>query len=429
MTEIVKQSKLLEVNLTRFLKEISALNSTLPMQMIMIRARKKVNLDRLKEISIDFREEEIEGELHYKYKINLEKYDEHQKIDSELEMADIAFKIIPRNFVVSMISQYDAFLGELIRIIFYNNDNLIRNSEKEVKIEDLFTYQSIDEIKLKIIDKEVDSILRDEHCEQLYTIEKRISKLLGKEFKLTSKFPTLPKFIELTQRRNLFVHTNGMVTPQYLLNKTKFKFESEGQEINDELGANPKYCKNAFKILYEVAVKLTHVLWRNLYASELEESDDSINVIIYDLLKKGENDLAIIVSEFATTPSWKHTNEKIRKYILINKLIALNKKGESDKVKQIIDSEDWSVGEEFGLARLILLKKYDKAKVKLIEIGPNSKIFTQDAYKYFVLFDEFRSTEQFKEAYEEVFKEQFLIENETTEETQNKLKNGDSEEE
>lgn len=428
MTEIVKQSKLLEVNLETFLKEISALDSTLPMQMMMIRARKGVNIEKLKKISIDFKEEKVEGETHYKYKINLDKYDEHQKIDSEIEQADIAYKIIPRNFVVSLVSQYDAFLGELIRIIFSNNDNLIRNSEKEIKIEDLFTYNTIDEIKLKIIDKEVDSILRDEHCEQLFTIEKKISKLLNKEFKLTSKFPTLPKFIELTQRRNLFVHTNGMVTPQYLLNKTKFQFDSEGEEINDELGASIKYCRNAFRILYEVAVKLTHVLWRNLYTEELEESDDSINEIIYNLLNKGQNGLAINISEFATSNSWKHTNQKIRKYILINKLIALNKIGETDEVINIIENEDWSIGEEFGLAKLILLKNYDESKKMMIDIGPNSKIFNQDAYKSFVLFDDFRSTQQFKEAYEEVFKEQFLVENEATENTTNESEKTDEEE-
>jgi hypothetical protein len=69
---------------------------------------------------------------------------------------------------------------------------------------------SIEEAKLQLVDKEVEVVLRASHTEQFEWFEKNLS------VKLRSGLEIWPTFIELTERRNLFAHGDGVVTQQYL---------------------------------------------------------------------------------------------------------------------------------------------------------------------------------------------------------------------
>lgn len=71
------------------------------------------------------------------------------------------------------------------------------------------------------------------------------------------------KFIEITERRNLFVHCDGIVSKQYLevCNKHGFDF-SKPLSVGEKLDVVPDYFESAYECLFEVGVKLGHVLWR-----------------------------------------------------------------------------------------------------------------------------------------------------------------------
>ena len=51
-----------------------------------------------------------------------------------LSSAELAIHKVPESFIVTLISQYDAFLGNLLRILFMNNPELINASEKISKM-------------------------------------------------------------------------------------------------------------------------------------------------------------------------------------------------------------------------------------------------------------------------------------------------------
>ena len=62
----------------------------------------------------------------------------------------------------------------------------------------------------KIFAKEVESILRSSHSDQFLWMERVFS------IPLTKGLESWPSFIELTERRNLFVHCDGVVSDQYI---------------------------------------------------------------------------------------------------------------------------------------------------------------------------------------------------------------------
>ena len=412
-------SDLFQINIDRFLDEISALSDTLPMEEILLSIKHQQLVERLEKISVSKEDIDEEGRKFIRYKANIDNLEEFEKLHKHIKRTDIAKKILPRNFIVSIVSQYDAFLGDLLRALYIINPNIIRSSEKELTIEHLFQFDSIDDLKDHIVDKEVESLLREEHFEQLKVLERRITKVSGNDFTLTKDLPVLPFFIELTQRRNLFVHANGLTTRQYFESKRKWNFESECcEELNVELKAKSDYCKQAYRILFEMAVKLTHVLWRKFVPEERENADDHLNLVIYELLKDNEYDLAIIIGDFATDVIKKFSSEQIRKFIIINKAIAYKLQDKDKECKKVIKSEDWTIGNEFKLAKLVLEDNYELAKKLIIKIGDTDDILNKKAYETWPLFTKFRKSEEFKSAYFELYKEEFTIE-----EIQNKSTN------
>lgn len=404
------KSELFEYNLDRFLEELSALNDTLPIQLLLLEFKHKQLIEKLEKISTQTEGEDEDGKKYTSYKVSSDNIEEFPKIHKHLNRTDIAIKIIPRNFIVSIISQYDAFLGDLMRTLYEINPNIIRSSEKEINAEDLFTYETIDELKNHIIDKEVDTLLREGHYEQLLILEKKISIVADKKFTLTTNLPVLSSFIELTQRRNLFVHTNGSATKQYLEISKKWKFETECDSLNQELIANPEYCQKAYSILYEMSVKLTHVLWRKFVPLERKEADEHLNQIIYDLLIDNKYELAIEFANFFTDVIKKFSSEQYRKFVIVNKAIAYKMLNKEKECKQVIKGEDWSIGNEFKLAKLILEDKFVEAKELMMKIGDNDEVVNKNAYENWPLFEKFRLTEEFKSAFLELFKVEFTLE-------------------
>ena len=410
--EIIEKYELFQNNLYNFIDEISALRETLPLQIKILEAKHDVfikDLEKYSTVEKNVEESEEDSQV-FTYTLKDGFEDRFFKISKILSRVDIALKIIPRNYIVSIISQYDAFLGETLRILYLINPNLVRSSEKTLTVDDIFQFDSIDDIHNHYIEKEVDSMLREEHYEQLRVLERKVSKISNKEFTLTKNLPILKDFVELTQRRNLFVHTNGVITRQYIESNKIWKFESNNLELVTELKADADYCEKAYSILYELAVKLTQVLWRKFLPESLEDADKYLNNIIYDNLEEKEYDLAIIIGDFATETIKKYSSESLRKYILINKALAYKLKGNTKNCASIIANEDWSIGNEFKLAKCLLEDNYDDAFSLMKKIGDSDEIINKEAYKKWVLFSEVRKTEEFKTNYKEIFNEDFHIE-------------------
>src|SRR5258708_31026829 len=98
-----------------------------------------------------------------------------------------------------------------------------------------------------MVEKEIDALLRESHANQLDWLEKKFNIVLRKDL------PAWPVFIELTERRNLFVHTNGVVSRQYLEVCRNHSCQlHEGIRNGESLTLTLDYMSAAYQCLFKL---------------------------------------------------------------------------------------------------------------------------------------------------------------------------------
>jgi hypothetical protein len=406
MNEKNKQNIGFDLELRNFLDRISSLEISLPLVLstllLSIRQSEEKHNKFLKENLKKTNDKEGKEVF---YIDELEKLFKLENLRKNVKNSRTAYEIICNNFLVSLVSQFDAFMGSLIKTVFYTRPELLNSSEKQLTFLQLSIFTELSEIKEYIIEKEVETVLRNSRPEQIKWLSNKCSVELNKELKIW------PQFVELTERRNLFVHCDGKITSQYIQICKTYNYEfKEHPIIGKKININKEYFKNSYRCLYEFATKLVHVVWRKLIPEDSEKVERNLNDNAYDLILQKEYDLAIEILIFATETIKHHTNEKIKLYMLINKAQAYKWKGNKVKCEEILNSVDWNAKcEILKLANYTLKDDFENA-IKLMEkIGSISEDIDKTGYKEWPLFTNLRKEQKFIDTYEKIFNEKYEI--------------------
>lgn len=315
-----------------------------------------------------------------------------------------AFVQTPRALFVAMVSAFDAYLGRLLRSIFILKPELIHASQRSFSYSDLVRLESVEEALEHIIAQEIDSFLRNSHIDHFDWLESRLSIPLRKDL------PSWSTFVELTQRRNLYVHCDGLVSKQYLDICKRNGFPLDGVAVGIPLSIDAKYFNKSFSCLFEIGVKLAHVSWRKLAPDQIQAADQALNDVCFELLQNERYKLADNLLSFATTTLKKHSSARSRRMFIINLAIA-SKFGNTGDVAECLRYEDWSdCGVHFTLARFVLEDRFDEAAVLMRSIGAEGELVDRYAYDNWPLFMAFRESGQFRSAYKDLFGEEFVVE-------------------
>ena len=317
----------------------------------------------------------------------------------------IAKKLVSQSFIISLISQYDAFLGKLIRALFLLKPETLNVSERNISFSQLREFNTMDDAREYIMGKEIESVLRDNHMEQFKWLENKYG------LELRKGLTVWPTFVEVTERRNLFTHSSGVVSGQYLDVCREHGVQlAQEVRIGTELDVTTDYFELAYECIFEIGVKLAHVLWRKVAPQDLEDADKNLNTVCYNLLLKGQYKLAYILLDFAMETLKKYSDDSSKRTFIINRAQAYKWAGEDEKAKMIVKSADWSASsDKFKLAEAVLLDDFGKADYLVRKIGSQGDMKMFD-YREWPLFREYRKTEGFLQAFEEVFNEPFYSE-------------------
>jgi hypothetical protein len=239
--------------------------------------------------------------------------------------------------------------------------------------------------------------LRKSHSEQFEWLENKF------KIRLRQDLVVLPRFIELTERRNLFVHTGGYASAQYLENCRIHKIDCSGIKRGTRLGVKPEYFRSAHAAVFEIGVKLAHVLWRKLISDERKLADSNLERIGYELLVEERYDLAKAVLDFATDVLKQYSSEAVRLQFLVNRILAYKWSGENKRVLELLEEQDFSaLDEKFKLAAAALRSNTEEAIRLVRRIGAIGEI-ALESYREWPLFKELRTQPAFQEAVMEVF--------------------------
>lgn len=307
--------------------------------------------------------------------------------------------------MVSLVSAFDAYLGDLLRAMFYLKPELLQASQRQLTFSELTEFETIEKAREFILEKEIESVIRDSHAKQFDWMEARFGLPLRKGL------ASWPTFIELTERRNLFVHCDGIVSSQYVEVCKKHAVVGEGNKVGARLEVEPKYFSDAFECFYEIGVKLAHVLWRKLDENSLEGSDSALIDTGFELLQSKEYSLTARLLEFAVFGLPRHASALNKRVLLVNLCIAYKFGGAPEKCAKTLDDQDWSDCEErFRLAAAVLKDDFKEAAEIMRSLGASSKALPRHAYETWPLFNEFRRSPEFLETFSSLFGEEFRLE-------------------
>ena len=201
--------------LDEFLLCLDSLFDTLPMMNILLKPELEKIIDEMEKFKSD-NLVNIENEDNDKdkgekaYSLKVEDYPIFKKIINNAITLTIAPGIINESLFVSLVSKYDAFFAKLLRAIYLLVPEIIESSDRNLTLSQLTELGSIEAAKELIIEKEIETVLRKSHKEHFMYLEKKLN------MSLTKDLPIFTTFIELTERRNLFVHCDGKVSNQYI---------------------------------------------------------------------------------------------------------------------------------------------------------------------------------------------------------------------
>lgn len=399
-TDIVVSSMADEID--TFVQHLDALATSLPLVMsMMTRARTTAKDKQFKFLEAHGSVVREEG-AQKTYNLSSEHIFEFNLLERKTESLNIGYSILPRSFIVSLVSQFDFFLGRMLRCLYYLRPELLSASEKNLSFSQLMSIGSIEAAKELVIEKEIESILRESHAEQFAWLEKKFDIALRKDL---SVWPT---FIELAERRNLFVHTNGVVSTQYINVCRQHSVKFEDKIISGHtLEAEPEYFKVAFQCIFEMGIKLAQVLWRKICPNDIKDADASINNTAYHLLVSNRYEIAITLLDFANLTLKKHSSNEKRRTLVINWAQAYKWSGDNDRCFNIVNKEDWSdCSDKFKIAVAVLLDKHEDAAALMASIGVQES-FPEQVYKDWPLFKEFRKTEIFAQTFQQTFGHSF----------------------
>jgi len=394
--------------LDKFIKHIEAQADIVPLVMGLLNVKlvqeaKHVN-KYIKENGLVENKEKEEDNEASKLLIPADKFKGFIELNDKVDTTALATRLLPINFVVAFVSQYDAYLGGLIRTIFEAKPELLNNSEKNILFSELIKFNSLEEAREYLIEKEIESVLRESHLKQFKWLETKLNILLRKDL------PSFSDFIEITERRNLFVHCNGVVSRQYIdVCKENEVKNIDKVKIGQKLIANPEYFNKCYMVMFEIGVKLGQVVWRKLLPDKLEDADAHLNNVCYALLIKGHHRLALNLLSFATGTLKKHTDREMLCIFTINKALAHYLADNKNACTSVLDNHDWSAtSDQFKLAISVLREDYPKSIALMKNIGSTNKHLNKDAYREWPLFKQFRKTDEFKNVYKEIFGEDLV---------------------
>lgn len=321
-----------------------------------------------------------------------------KRLRKRTEHFEHAQQLFPRSLLVSLISQYDAYLGRLLRTAFIRRPEILNGSEKKISFDALSQFESIHAAREYILEKEVESILRSSHAEQFKWMENAFG------LPLTKDLHVWPAFIELTERRNLFVHTDGVVSSQYMAVCAQHGCTID-QEVKEghRLHVPQDYFVAAHRCMAEIGIKLGHVLWRKLLPIERKDADSHLVRTTYELIENGKLDLAIKLLDFACDSIKKFEAEATRLRLLVNRAQAYKWNGDNERCKKLMRSEDWTAkSDEYRLADAVLAEDWTKAAKIMKRVGKDGAV-DKHSYRDWPLFRDFRKQEIFLQTYSEVF--------------------------
>jgi hypothetical protein len=198
--------------------------------------------------------------------------------------------VIESSLFLSLFSAFDAYTGELLSALYEGKPELFKRLNRAVPFSEILEATSIEDVKRRVLDDEIQSFRRKSYVEQFEYLETTFGLPL-------KAFDHWADFVECSQRRNLLTHCGGIVSEQYrAICKREGYPENKLAAVGETIGFNPQYFVSTCELMMEVGLKLGQTLWRKLLPDELATADGHLHQIQYAALEAANWDRAKVLA-------------------------------------------------------------------------------------------------------------------------------------
>lgn len=289
--------------------------------------------------------------------------------------------LLYRNSLITLISTVEWFFSELLHIYYDKFPEINGSSEKQFSIEDLKSFQSIDDARKYLIDKKIEGILRSSFKEWIDFLKTRIKLSMG------YLKDSLDLCLETCERRNLLVHNNGIVNSIYLAKVNKNL--TKEIKIGDTIEIDKSYLFERIDLFEHNCLLIAGELWKKISPNDSTRAN-ILNDAAYECMLKKRWKISEGLCKFVMND--KKTKEIIQVYGKLNYWLSLKRQNKwTPEIEKEIQTQDFSAKDMSCQLGWFALCDNKVDFFKLLPKALNSGDMTEKYLKEFPIFEELRN--------------------------------------
>jgi hypothetical protein len=307
---------------------------------------------------------------------------------------------LPGATLLSLVATFDSYFSETVRFFLSIHPERYTESDKEIKLKEIFTSCSLEEVVSQVIDNEIVQLMRGSHTEQVRFVEQHL------DTKIIDYYERWSNFVEIFERRNLVAHGNLVVNDSYLKNCKSAKYTAIDKiEVGRKLTLTPKYLHKSADILSEFGILLVFVLWRKHIKDSDEDAFRYMSRTCYDLIRTKRSQLAQQLLDFALYKQSRGCSDLIVRMMIVNLANSYKKLNNNIKCQEVISSIDWTAsGDRFQVCVAALQGDIEKVVALMPGLAASQALKIHEFRKW-PTFDWIRDDPQVNETFERVYGE------------------------
>lgn len=332
--------------------------------------------------------------------IKAEQYPKVGRQIRRLRELDQGMVVLPAAVLMGLVSTFDSGIMDAVRLMISLRPEKFENSAKSLPVREILQMENFEDVRQRIIDDEIDALMRGGHEDQVEYIEKSF------DLKIRDNYDRWSQFIEVFERRNLAAHGDLIVNRRYIQNLKRNGADVSDVSEGQRLQLDSSYLKRSADILMEFGMLLVFVLWRKARPKEAAAAYDRLSDEAYELIRDGRTGVAAQLLHFALNQQNANISDLRKKTMTINLSNALMKEGRESEGIAVLDGTDWSAcASEFRLCEASLRQDVDNF-VSLME--PAAAAVTKQDFRDWPVFDWVRHDAKVKAKFSEMFGEPFI---------------------
>ncbi|MNC14777.1 hypothetical protein D3C75_625650 [compost metagenome] len=283
-----------------------------------------------------------------------------------------------------MVIYFEMFVASIIkhRLVRYPKAADIEN--KTLTFDDIRKLGSFENAEQYLIEQVIETLLRDKYLEWINYIKTNM------KLKLDRISPLNDKVIEIIQRRNLFVHNEGIVNNIYLSNiNSELKSEVV---LGEKLKITPEYIDKSISTIRHVGVIIGLEYWR-MMEKESDERVTYIGDIGMELMLSQEWELAKDIYQFNLLE--KSIDSVSKTVSQINYWLCMKRLGNFNEIKNEVESSDFfDKTRDFQVCYAALVGDTERMYNEIPKAIKTEEL-TVEALMSWPIFTEYRNDEKF----------------------------------